>query len=181
VPPASCTPRRSCERVRALARRATAFGCGSGIGEGSLALYRCARWSEYRSPAHLARARRTRPAAAAAALGIAVPRCRVAALAHLRARVAVVTHGFGDVNRFPDSAEPSSSSSGTEFHSNSSSWTGRHHSHRCLWSLRRCAACCVASIALGLPRHRTDARCVGTGYAATDHRVRAADGSDRYR
>ena len=78
-----------------------AFGCGSGLGEGALELYRFSRAADpalrlvwiARDRDELAEARR---------LGItAVLRSSWAGFrATLRARVIVVTHGFGDVNRF---------------------------------------------------------------------------------
>ena len=77
------------------------FGCGSGIGEGSLALYRYA--SGANTGLHLTwLARDERDLAAAAALGIpaVLKMSRRGFWLTLRARVAVVTHGFGDVNRF---------------------------------------------------------------------------------
>ena len=77
------------------------FGCGSGIGEGSLALYRYA--SAVDAGLRLTwLARDERDVAAAAALGIpaVLKMSRQGFWLTLRARVAVVTHGFGDVNRF---------------------------------------------------------------------------------
>ena len=78
-----------------------AFGCGSGVGEGALALYLEAR----RSNPDLVLtwlARNGRDAADAAALGIrSVPVMSWRGFWQtLRAEVLVVTHGFGDVNRF---------------------------------------------------------------------------------
>lgn len=77
------------------------FGCGSGIGEGSLALYRHAKQADARLRL-IWLARDDRDLAAAAALGIpSVLKTSVQGLRlTLRARVAVVTHGFGDVNRY---------------------------------------------------------------------------------
>lgn len=77
------------------------FGCGIGLGEGALALFLHARAAD----PHLRLtwlARDAAEAAAAAALGIrAVPRSGPRGLwATLRAQVVVVTHGFGDANRF---------------------------------------------------------------------------------
>ncbi len=77
------------------------FGCGSGIGEGALALFHHAR----RADAHrrlVWLARDDRDLAAAAALGIpaVLKTSRRGLWLTLRARVAVVTHGFGDVNRY---------------------------------------------------------------------------------
>ena len=77
------------------------FGSGSGIGEGSLALYRYAS----RADAGLRLtwlARDERDLADAATLGIpaVLKMSRRGLWLTLRARVAVVTHGFGDVNRF---------------------------------------------------------------------------------
>ena len=77
------------------------FGSGSGIGEGSLELFLLARAE---SP-HLGLtwlARDSRDLADAAALGIpAVVKSTPRGLWRtLRARVVVVTHGFGDANRF---------------------------------------------------------------------------------
>jgi CDP-glycerol glycerophosphotransferase len=77
------------------------FGCGSGVGEGALALFLEAR----RSNPNLTLtwlARNTRDDADAKALGI--PTVRLTSWRGfwrtLRAEVLVVTHGFGDVNRF---------------------------------------------------------------------------------
>jgi CDP-glycerol glycerophosphotransferase len=77
------------------------FGCGSGVGEGALALFLEAR----RSNPNLTLtwlARNTRDDADAKALGI--PTVRLTSWhgfwRTLRAEVLVVTHGFGDVNRF---------------------------------------------------------------------------------
>ena len=77
------------------------FGCGSGIGEGSLALYHYARGAD--ATLRLTwLARDERDLAAATALGIpaVLKLSRRGLWLTLRARVAVVTHGFGDVNRF---------------------------------------------------------------------------------
>ena len=77
------------------------FGCGSGVGEGALALFLEAR----RSNPNLTLtwlARNARDDADAKALGI--PTVRLTSWrgfwCTLRAEVLVVTHGFGDVNRF---------------------------------------------------------------------------------
>ena len=77
------------------------FGCGSGVGEGALALYRHARATDpslrlvwlTRDSADLERAR---------ALGIpALPHNHWRGFwATLLAQVIVITHGFGDVNRY---------------------------------------------------------------------------------
>jgi CDP-glycerol glycerophosphotransferase len=77
------------------------FGCGSGIGEGSLALYRYASGMDV-GLRLIWLARDERDVAAAAALGIpaVLKMSRQGFWLTLRARVAVVTHGFGDVNRF---------------------------------------------------------------------------------
>ncbi|MBG6107542.1 CDP-glycerol glycerophosphotransferase family protein [Frigoribacterium sp. CG_9.8] len=77
------------------------FGCGSGIGEGSLALYRYASGADA-SLRLTWLARDERDLAAATALGIpaVLKLSRRGLWLTLRARVAVVTHGFGDVNRF---------------------------------------------------------------------------------
>jgi CDP-glycerol glycerophosphotransferase len=77
------------------------FGCGSGIGEGSLALYRHASGADVGLRLTWL-ARDERDVAAAAALGIpaVLKMSRRGFWLTLRARVAVVTHGFGDVNRF---------------------------------------------------------------------------------
>ena len=77
------------------------FGSGSGIGEGSLALYR----HSVRDDPHLRLdwlARDKCDLAAAATLGIrATPKSSLRGLwLTLRAGVVVVTHGFGDVNRY---------------------------------------------------------------------------------
>lgn len=77
------------------------FGCGSGVGEGSLQLIELARAENPRlSVTWLAR--NTRDLDAAAALGIpAVLGSSARGLwLTLRAQVIVVTHGFGDVNRY---------------------------------------------------------------------------------
>ncbi|QNE46258.1 glycosyl/glycerophosphate transferase [Glaciihabitans sp. INWT7] len=80
------------------------FGCGSGVGEGSLALFRYARQAD--DALRLTwLARDERELAAARSLGIpaVLKRSRRGFLLTLRARVVVVTHGFGDVNRFGQS------------------------------------------------------------------------------
>ena len=77
------------------------FGCGSGIGEGSLALYRHAATADpTRTLVWLARDERER--LAATALGIRAVRkgSPRGFIATLRARVIIVTHGLGDANRF---------------------------------------------------------------------------------
>ena len=75
------------------------FGCGAGIGDGALALWREAA-ADGRRAIWLVGS--FREAADAAALGI--PTARKSSLRGLwrtaRARVVVVTHGFGDVNRY---------------------------------------------------------------------------------
>jgi CDP-glycerol glycerophosphotransferase (TagB/SpsB family) len=81
--------------------KAWVFGSGSGLGEGSLALYRHLAATEPtlellwlardRHEAEDARSRGMRAARRSSWSGFA---------ATLRARVVVVTHGFGDVNRF---------------------------------------------------------------------------------
>lgn len=77
------------------------FGSGPGIGEGALELYRLVRVShpEWRV-VWLARDRRD--VSAADALGIpAIMKTSLAGLWRtMRARVVVITHGFGDVNRY---------------------------------------------------------------------------------
>lgn len=77
------------------------FGCGSGIGEGSLALFRYASEADARLRLTWL-ARDDRDLAAATALGIpaVLKMSRRGLWLTLRARVAVVTHGFGDVNRY---------------------------------------------------------------------------------
>ncbi|MES2095093.1 MAG: CDP-glycerol glycerophosphotransferase family protein [Actinomycetota bacterium] len=77
------------------------FGCGSGMGEGSLALFRYARDTD-RGLRLTWLARDDRDLADAAALGIpaVIASSRRGLWLTLRARVLVVTHGFGDVNRF---------------------------------------------------------------------------------
>ena len=77
------------------------FGCGSGIGEGSLALFRYARQMD--AGLRLTwLARDDRDLATATALGIpaVLKSSRRGLWLTLRARVAVVTHGFGDANRY---------------------------------------------------------------------------------
>ena len=77
------------------------FGSGPGIGEGALALYRVA---ERERPGHrlLWLARDTSDLATAASLSIpaVLKSSRQGLWATLRARVIVVTHGFGDANRY---------------------------------------------------------------------------------
>ena len=77
------------------------FGCGSGIGEGSLALFRYARQTDVGLRLTWL-ARDDRDLATATALGIpaVLKSSRRGLWLALRARVAVVTHGFGDVNRY---------------------------------------------------------------------------------
>jgi CDP-glycerol glycerophosphotransferase len=77
------------------------FGCGSGIGEGSLALYRHALAANPRlTLTWLARDERDRVAATALGIPAVLKLSRHGLWLTLRARVAVVTHGFGDVNRY---------------------------------------------------------------------------------
>lgn len=86
-------------------RRATwVFGCGSGVGEGALALYTEAR-SQDPSLSLMWLARNDRDRDDAAALGIpSVPVMSWRGFwLTLRAEVIVVTHGFGDANRFATS------------------------------------------------------------------------------
>ena len=77
------------------------FGSGPGIGEGALALYRTVK---HENPALslLWLARDDRDLATAAELGIpaVLKSSRRGLWATLRARVIVVTHGFGDANRY---------------------------------------------------------------------------------
>ena len=77
------------------------FGSGPGVGEGALALYRVAQ-REDPSLSLVWLARDDRDVAAAAALGIpaVIKSSRQGLLATLRAGVIVVTHGFGDANRY---------------------------------------------------------------------------------
>ena len=77
------------------------FACGSGIGEGSLALFRYTREAD-RTLRLTWLARDDRDLGAAAALGIpaVIASSRRGLWLTLRARVVVVTHGFGDANRF---------------------------------------------------------------------------------
>ena len=83
------------------ASRRWVFGCGTGVGEGALALYLHARSADPQLRLTWL-ARDGAEATAAAAHGIrAVRKASLRGLwATLRAEVAVVTHGFGDVNRF---------------------------------------------------------------------------------
>jgi CDP-glycerol glycerophosphotransferase len=77
------------------------FGSGPGVGEGALALYRVAsRENPHRT--HLWLARDDADLEAAARLGIpaVLKSSRGGFWATLRARVIVVTHGFGDANRY---------------------------------------------------------------------------------
>lgn len=77
------------------------FGCGSGIGEGSLALYRFARVSNPTLKlSWLARDERDRLAAVALGIPAVIKSSRRGLWLTLRARVVVITHGFGDVNRY---------------------------------------------------------------------------------
>jgi CDP-glycerol glycerophosphotransferase len=75
------------------------FGCGAGIGDGALAVWKVAV-ADGRRPLWLVGS--TREATDAAALGI--PTVRKSSLRGLwrtaRAGVIVITHGFGDVNRY---------------------------------------------------------------------------------
>jgi CDP-glycerol glycerophosphotransferase len=77
------------------------FGSGPGIGEGALALYRTAQCAD---PAreYLWLARDERDLAAAGELGIpaVLKSSRRGLWSTMRARVVVVTHGFGDANRY---------------------------------------------------------------------------------
>jgi CDP-glycerol glycerophosphotransferase len=77
------------------------FGSGPGVGEGALALYRFVR-RENPGLTLLWLARDERDLAAARALGIpaVLKSSGRGLLATLRARVIVVTHGFGDANRY---------------------------------------------------------------------------------
>ena len=77
------------------------FGSGTGVGEGALPLYRHAQSADPRLTLTWL-ARDGAEVAAAAAQGIrAVRKSSLPGLwATLRAQVVVVTHGFGDVNRF---------------------------------------------------------------------------------
>lgn len=79
------------------------FGCGAGVGDGALALYRVA--AEAGHPV-LWLARSPRDAEDARALGIrTVPRDGIRGWwATIRAGVVVVTHGLGDVNRYGSSS-----------------------------------------------------------------------------
>ena len=83
------------------ARGQWVFGCGPGIGEGSLELYRYAR-AEHPELALTWLAKDDADVAAAARLGISAVRKGSARglLRTLRAQVVVITHGFGDVNRY---------------------------------------------------------------------------------
>jgi CDP-glycerol glycerophosphotransferase (TagB/SpsB family) len=77
------------------------FGCGSGIGEGSLALYRHALAADPTlTLTWLARDEGDRDAAAALGIPAVLKLSRHGLWLTLRAGVAVVTHGFGDVNRY---------------------------------------------------------------------------------
>ena len=77
------------------------FGCGSGVGEGSLALFRYARTANPRLRlTWLARDDRDRAAASALGIPAVIKSSPRGLRLTLRAGVAVVTHGFGDVNRY---------------------------------------------------------------------------------
>ena len=78
---------------------AWAFGCGAGIGDGALALWRTVTAAGH-DPIWLVGS--DREASDAAALGIRTVRKHSLRgfLATARAAVVVVTHGFGDVNRY---------------------------------------------------------------------------------
>ncbi len=75
------------------------FGCGAGIGDGALALWRVAAARGRRAVWLVGSEREARDAAA-----LGIPTLRKTSLRGLwrtaRARVVVVTHGFGDVNRY---------------------------------------------------------------------------------
>ncbi|WP_137845105.1 CDP-glycerol glycerophosphotransferase family protein [Microbacterium sp. 2FI] len=75
------------------------FGCGAGIGDGALALWRAAAADRQRAVWLVSSAREARDAAA---LGIpSIPKRSIRGFWRTaRARVIVVTHGFGDVNRY---------------------------------------------------------------------------------
>ena len=77
------------------------FGSGPGVGEGALALYRTVQ-REDPTLSLLWLARDERDLATATALGIpaVLKSSRQGLWATLRARVIVVTHGFGDANRY---------------------------------------------------------------------------------
>ncbi len=77
------------------------FGCGSGIGEGALALYRYTRSADPDAQlVWMARDETDRRNA----LALGIPAIRRTSLAGftctLRSAVVIVTHGFGDVNRY---------------------------------------------------------------------------------
>lgn len=77
------------------------FGCGSGLGEGALELYRFARDADSSlSLLWLARDRGELHAAAALGMRAVLRSSWRGFRATLRARVIVVTHGLGDANRF---------------------------------------------------------------------------------
>ena len=93
--------------------RGWVIGCGAGIGDGALALWRAATAAGV-DPLWLTGSERE--ARDAAALGIrTIPKQSLRGWwATARAGVIVVTHGFGDVNRYAVSGGcPSSCSSGT--------------------------------------------------------------------
>jgi CDP-glycerol glycerophosphotransferase (TagB/SpsB family) len=75
------------------------FGCGAGIGDGALALWNVAAADGHRMLWLVGSDREARDAAA-----LGIPTARKSSLRGLwrtaRARVVVVTHGFGDVNRY---------------------------------------------------------------------------------
>ena len=77
------------------------FGSGPGIGEGALALYRVAeRAGHDRSLLWLARDEADLATAAGLSIPAVLKSSRRGLWATLRARVIVVTHGFGDANRY---------------------------------------------------------------------------------
>jgi CDP-glycerol glycerophosphotransferase len=83
------------------ARDRWVFGCGPGIGEGSLELYRFVS-ANHPELSLTWLAKDEADVAAAAALGIPAVRKTSGSglLRTLRAHVVVITHGFGDVNRY---------------------------------------------------------------------------------
>lgn len=77
------------------------FGCGSGVGEGSLALIRYVRATDPQiHTTWLARDPAEQDAAEALGLASVVKTSARGLLLTLRARVIVITHGFGDANRY---------------------------------------------------------------------------------
>jgi len=77
------------------------FGSGPGVGEGSLALYRAARSADPgRSLLWLARDNDDLAAAGRLGIPAVLKSSRQGLWATLRARVIVVSHGFGDANRY---------------------------------------------------------------------------------